>query len=50
MNIAKYRLMGLASRPQLPPLDVKIETIIIIMHASCYNFRRLYLGNGDPKA
>ena len=33
MNIVNYRLMGLASRPQLPPLDVKSVIIIIIcMH------------------
>ena len=34
MNIANCRLMGLASRPQLPPLDVKsvIITIIIIIY------------------
>ena len=29
MNIANCRLMGLASRPQLPPLDVKSVIIII---------------------
>ena len=31
MNIANFRLMGLASRPQLPPLDVKSVIIIIII-------------------
>ncbi len=29
MNIANCRLMGLALRPQLPPLDVKSVIIII---------------------
>ena len=31
MNIANCRLMGLALRPQLPPLDVKSVIIIIII-------------------
>ena len=37
MNIAKCRLIGLASRPQLPPVDVKItrKLMIMIMMYSC---------------
>ena len=31
MNTVNCRLMGLASRPQLPPLDVKSIIIIDIM-------------------
>ncbi len=31
MNIANCRVMGLASRPQLPPLDVKLVIICYCM-------------------
>ena len=41
MNIVNYRLMGLASRPQLPPLDVKSVIIIIIIDFNDVDSSRL---------
>ena len=34
MNIVSYRLMGLAPRPQLPPLDVKSVVVMMGWHLS----------------
>ena len=43
MNVANCRLMGLALRPQLPPLDVK--SVIIIRIIIVYEYIRMILSS-----
>ena len=42
MKIANCRLMGLASRPQLPPLDVRSVIIMIIIVIESVSIRSIF--------